>query len=145
MYTIFCIDFEQNPLRMNVFMNWMQDQGIGYKPIIGCYNYGRENAFIVLRDDFEKHIRNHRSIRGQESFLHISGGNKMEAVLEWADNGQLEGLGCLHEVCEEEAMMAPHWSYRPDMKTYWIAKKGNPDKSLAESKAKFQQDAVAAE
>lgn len=139
---IFSIDFENNPLRMNVFKNYcaeIADRMQGHVlDMIGCYNGKREHSFICRMDDFDEFFRGSIFLAGQESIMTVASGNKMEVGLEYLADGRIVDLGCMHEVCEEEAMQASAWSYRPDLKTYWIAKRGNPDDSYAKSVAKYR-------
>ena len=141
-YVIFTIDFENNPHRMNIFMNFIAekapDMAGNVLPMIGCYKGKREHSFICREDDFNEFIRNTAFMRGQESILIVASGNKMEAVLEYLSDGRIVGLGCMHEVCKEEAMQAEAWTYRPDLDVYWIAKEGNPDDSYERSVAEFR-------
>lgn len=142
MYTIFTIDFENNPFRMNVFMNYVSSLVNDLKgnvlPMVGCYKGKKEHCFICRTDDFNHHFRHSAYIAGQESILHVAGGNKMETVLEYLDGTTpSKGLGCMHAVCREEAMEADNWTYCPQRKAYWIAKVGNPDNSLKESREKY--------
>ena len=134
MYTLFTIDFEHNPLRMNVFNNFLRQcektSDGNFVPIIGCYKGKLENAFICTQSDFNRFIRGTVYIVGQESVLHIASGNKQEAHLEYLADGRRESLGSMHQVTREEAMASDGWTYRPDLDIYWVAKKGNPDHSM---------------
>ena len=142
---IFTIDFENNPLRMNVFMNRIAEaKAFGQLrgdilPMLGKYNGKAEHCFICTLEDFDNHIRGSEYIKRQESILLVASGNKMEVGLEYLATGRVVDLGCMHEVCPEEAAQAPAWSYRPDMGVYWIAKKGNPDDSYARSVKKYRR------
>jgi hypothetical protein len=147
-YVIFTIDFEHDPQRMNVFMNYIADcqregtmQG-NCLPMLGCYKGKRENSFIIDRDDYLRCISDTRFMAGQESILHVASGNKMEVHIEYLADGRVEFLGSMHQVCREEAEQAEAWTYRPDMKCYWIAKKGNPDNSYSESVARYRMPAT---
>lgn len=72
----------------------------------------------------------------------VASGNKMEVGLEYLNGKRkIVDLGCMHEVCREEAMQADAWTYRPDMGVFWIAKKGNPDDSYRKSVAKYRNKA----
>jgi hypothetical protein len=146
-YVIFTIDFENNPLRMNVFLNHiaalprgeMQGEII---PMLGCYKGQKEHSFICNAQDFDIHIRGTEFIKGQESILHVASGNKMEAYLEYLADGRTEQLGCMHQVPREEALQSEAYTYRPDMNCYWVAKQGNPDGSYAESVARYRMPAT---
>lgn len=143
-YTIFSINAENNPLRLNVFMNYLaaipRGERMGeFIPMIGAYKGIVEHSFICVTQDFDTHIRDTIFVDGQESVLHVASGNKMEATLEYLEDGRVEALGCMHEVCREEAAQAEAWTYRPDMGCYWIAKQGNPDNALQRSMAEFQR------
>lgn len=145
---IFSIDFENNPHRMNIFKNYIAENhhrmNGNVVDMIGCYKGKREHCFICRLDDFDQLIRGSAFIAGQESILLVASGNKMEVGLEYLkppvgfDDWKVVDLGCMHEVCREEAMQAENWSYRPDLDVYWIAKKGNPDDSYRKSVAKFR-------
>lgn len=131
-FTIFSIDFKNNPLRMNVFMNYLalcKRAGMSGNviPMIGSYKGQMEHSFICNRSDFDLFIRGTVYIRGQESVLHVASGNKMETHLEFLADGTLVALGSMHEVSREQAMASDAWTYRPDMGVYWVAKEGNPD------------------
>lgn len=143
---IFSIDFENNPLRMNVFKNYyasIADQMQGnIVDMLGCYKGKREHCFICRLDDFDAYFRTSVYLRGQESIMLVASGNKMEVGLEYLDGKRKSvDLGCMHEVCREEAMQADAWTYRPDMDVFWIAKKGNPDDSYRKSVAKYRNKA----
>ena len=129
-HIIFSIDNQDNAFALNCFQNFISsiDGASDIKHMIGCYQGKRENAWIWDSADFDKYLRGSIFVKHQESFLHIASGNKMEATLEFQETGHFEPLGCMHEVSEEEAKQADAWSYRPDMKTYWVAKQGNPDR-----------------
>jgi len=141
-YVIFTIDFEHNPHRQNIFMNYLAERAsemVGNViPMLGSYKGVAENSFICRKDDFDKHLRWSVFLSGQESILHVASGNKMEATLEYLADGSMVPLGCMHQVCKEEAMQAEAYSYRPDLDIYWIAKQGNPDNSYADSVAKYR-------
>lgn len=146
---IFSIDFENNPLRMNVFKNYcasIADQMQGnIVDMLGCYKGKREHCFICRLDDFDAYFRTSVYLRGQESIMLVASGNKMEVGLEYltpygdSRSNHVQDLGCMHEVCREEAMQADAWTYRPDMDVFWIAKKGNPDDSYAKSVKKYRK------
>lgn len=145
---IFSIDFENNPHKLNIFMNRIAEaEAFGQLeghilPMLGKYKGKTEHCFICRRDDFDKHIRGSEYIKGQESIMMVASGNKMEVRLEYLDQRSPPvGLGCMHEVCREEAMQADAWTYRPDMDVFWIAKKGNPDDSYRKSVAKYRNKA----
>lgn len=155
---IFTIDFEHNPHRMNVFMNYIADEQRAGRikgnviPMLGSYKGVQEHSFIIDRDDYLASISGTRFMAGQETVLHVADGNKMECDIEYLADGRIEHLGCLHQVCKEEAMQSDAWTFRPDMNCYWIAKHGNPDNSYRESVARYrfpatdeQIEAVAAE
>lgn len=146
---IFSIDFENNPLRMNVFKNYVAEHSHMMNghvlDMIGSYEGKREHCFICRLDDFDQLFRNSAYLAGQESVLLVASGNKMEVGIEYLKDvsryrtkGKVIDLGCMHEVCEEEAKQSPSWTYRPDLKSYWIAKRGNPDDSYAKSVAMFR-------
>lgn len=142
---IFSIDFENNPHKLNIFMNRIAEaEAFGQLeghilPMLGKYKGKTEHCFICRRDDFDKHIRGSEYIKGQESIMTVASGNKMEVGLEYLADGRIVDLGCMHEGCKEEAMQADSWTYRPDMDVYWIAKKGNPDDSYWRSVAKYRK------
>lgn len=147
-FIIFTIDFENNPYRMNLFMNYLAERKRRMQgnviPMIGCYKGKREHSFICLRDDYFDHIKDTGFMKGQESILHVSSGNKQECCLEYICDelppratARRVAMGSMHEVCAEEAAQAEAWTYRPDIDKYWIARKGNPDGSLQISRAKY--------
>lgn len=142
MFTIFTVDMEHNPLRMNVFMNHIaevQKTSAGnILPAIGKYEGKLEHCFMCRRDDFDRFFRGTEYLKGQESVLHVASGNKMEAHLEYLADGRRESIGCMHEVCAKEAPASPGFIFRPDLGQYWVAKEGNPDNSLRESVEKFR-------
>ena len=136
MFALFSIDFENNPLKLNVFLNYIRDiEANGshghFKQAIGRYDGKTEHCFLCTKPDFEKYIRGTVYIAGQESVLWIASGNKQEAHLEYFATptaaGMLIGMGCMHEVSKEEAEASGAFTYRPDLGVYWIAKEGNPD------------------
>lgn len=133
MYTIFSIDFENNPLRLSIFKAFLAECAMrgAVVPIIGSYKGQTEHSFLCRRDDFEAYIRGTAFMQGQESVLHVASGNKMETTLEYLDGRPSEFLGCMQQVTYEEAMTHDSWSYRPDINIYWVAKPGNPDRVRA--------------
>lgn len=143
-YVVFTIDFEHNPLKMSVFMNYLADmkrEGVikgNVLPMFGKYAGKLENSFIISLDDYRSAVENTRFLDGQESILHAASGNKMECWLEYPADGRTEVLGHMHQVCEEEAKQAEAYTYSPSMNAYWIAKEGNPDNSYRESVAKYR-------
>jgi hypothetical protein len=136
MFTLFTIDFENNPQRMNVFINFLRQcekTSEGYfVAAIGCYRGKRENAFICKQSDFNRFIRGTVYMNGQESVLHVASGNKQEAHLEYLADGRRESLGSMHQVTMGEALASDGWTYRPDLDMYWVARPGNPDHSMGE-------------
>lgn len=143
-YVIFSIDRENDAFAMNAFKNYIAD--IQRKvvvsnliPLIGSYKGTLENSFIWNVDDFNTHIRDTIYIKDQESILHVASGNKMEATLEFLSDGSEEFIGCMHVVCEAEAMSSEAWTKRLDMSTYWVAKHGNPDDSYNKSLKEYGQ------
>jgi len=142
MYTIFTIDFENNPHHMNVFSNFiagLNGKATGtFLPMIGSYEGKKEHCFICRTDDFEAYIRGTIYIKGQDSILHVAQGNKMEAWLEYLDDRKDVQLGHMHQVCEEEARASADWTYSPSLNAYWIAKEDNPDGSYARSVAAYR-------
>jgi len=144
-YVIFSIDNEDNPHSMHIFRGYIRMVRESYKtsnliPCVGSYKGKKENAFMWSLQDFNKHIRGSVYVEHQESILHVASGNKMEASLEYLDpDGQFyEFLGCMHQVCKEEALASEAYTYRPDLYMYWVAKHGNPDGSYRRSKEAFQ-------
>lgn len=136
-YALFSIDFENNPLKMNVFLNHIRAlEAAGshghFVQAIGRYNGKAEHCFICTKTDFENHIRGSVFIAGQESVLWIASGNKAEAHLEYFETshaaGMLVGMGSMHQVSKEEAFASDGFTYRPDLGLYWVAKEGNNDK-----------------
>ena len=128
-YTIFSVDCD----RADAFLAFdIGEAGSTLKGNIiecwGCYKGQREFSFIVLTEDFEKHIR-HQFCRNQESFLRISECNKQYARLDYAD-GRTAFLGSVRRVPEEVARSQDAWTYRPDTNEYWITVQGNPEHSL---------------
>lgn len=138
-YVIFSIDFENNPVQMNLFHNFLADcrlDSVGeFVPMIGSYKGQKEHSFICRREDFDTYLRDTRWVEKQESILHVASGNKMEATLEYIDgSGRAdEPLGCMHQVCREEAYASEAYTYSPSLNAYWIAKQGNPDGSYRRS------------
>lgn len=146
MYVLFTVDFENNPLRMNVFNNMLADlPSVGrFMPMIGKYNGKAEHSFICRTEDFDEFIRDTGWIAGQESILHVAQGNKMECWLEYFDDREDVSLGCMHQVCAEEAAQAEAYTYSPSLNCYWIAKEGNPDGSYSRSVNQYRPAPVAA-
>lgn len=146
MYTLFTIDFENNPFRMNIFNNFIAEKRSEMQgnvvPLIGCYKGQRENSFICRTDDFNDFIRDTAFMAGQESVIHVASGNKMESRLEYLDGTTPgENLGCMHSVCREEALASEAWTHNPLTGDYWIAKQGNPDNSYRNSVAQYRGNA----
>ena len=139
-YVIFSIDNEGNPFSMNVFKGYLADEGIAdvVLPRVGSYHGIAENCFICSSAVFDEHIRGTVYVRGQESFLHVASGNKMEAWLEYQHDREDEALGHMHAICKEEAMQCEAWHHDPATGNYWTAKAGNPDNSYRESVAKYR-------
>lgn len=132
-FVIFAIDFENNPLRMNVFKGYLAYLTMRKRltgnvlQMVGSYKGTLEHCFICNVEDFEECFRGTVYIKGQESILHVASGNKMEARLEYLADGRIEALGSMHQVSKAEAMAEMSWMYRADMDAYWVARKGNPD------------------
>lgn len=146
-YVIFSIDNEDNPFAMHLFMDYIDMVRSRAKtsnliPCVGSYNGQKENAFMWSLNDFNAHIRGSIFVTRQESILHVASGNKMEAELEYLQPDAAilthEFIGCMHQVCKEEALVSAAYTYRPDLNMYWVAKHGNPDGSYRRSKEAFQ-------
>jgi len=144
-YVIFSIDNEDDPFSMRTFMNYIDMVRSRAKtsnliPCVGSYKGQKENAFMWSLKDFNAHIRGSIFVTRQESILHVASGNKMEAELEYLDDAATFRMfiGCMHQVCKEEALVSHAYTYRPDLNMYWVAKHGNPDGSYRRSKEAFQ-------
>lgn len=89
---------------------------------IGSYKGQMEQSFIMLRDDFDKHVRGSDWIKDQESILHLEDGHRgvVYGDLEYLADGSSEHIGIMREVPLAEAMKHDGWTYRPDLNTYWI-------------------------
>lgn len=143
-YVIFSIDNEDNPHSMQAFLDTIVDIQIEHNtstmiPCVGSYKGKKEDAFMWSLRDFDDHIRGSVFVKHQESVLHVASGNKMEAELEYlSEQGFRIFLGCMHQVCKEEALASDAYTYRPELNMYWVAKHGNPDGSYRRSKEAFQ-------
>tara|TARA_Y100000296_G_scaffold66371_1_gene78414 strand:+ start:40738 stop:41256 length:519 start_codon:yes stop_codon:yes gene_type:complete len=124
-YIIAAID-DQSPLGVNQFMGHMTGQKLvgSVFPCVGSYNGKQEWSFLMDQRDFLEHALPFCS--GQESILKISECNKQYATLAFRD-GTEKGIGSLKSVSQEEALKHASWTYRPDLKLFWIAVNGNPD------------------
>lgn len=131
-YVIFSIDNSTDPHSVHRFSEWLAymktAQRLEGKVIrcVGRWQGQDEVSFISRLDDFIK-IEEAGFCNEQEAVIHVASGNKMEACLVYQD-GSREGIGCMHEVSAEEALLAEGYTYRPDMDVYWVAKEGNPDR-----------------
>jgi len=143
-YVIFSIDNEDNPFAMHLFMDYIDMVRSRAKtsnliPCVGSYRGQKENALMWSLKDFNEHIRGTIFVAQQESILHVASGNKMEAELEYLQKPTFNFfIGCMHQVCKEEALASEAYTYRPDLNMYWVAKHGNPDGSYRRSKEAFQ-------
>jgi len=130
-YTIFSIDGVERTDNLRKFLNFILENkaydNIKHNCIqcIGSYKGELELSFIMRISDF-KVVVDAGFVDGEESFVEFSECNKRYADLVWKD-GVRQGLGSLKSVTKEEAMKHDSWTYRPDMNTYWITVKGNPD------------------
>jgi len=88
---------------------------------IGCYKGDLEPAFIVKEADFYQHILPSGYLKNQESVLRV-GGSRMHCTLEMLGSGEVIDVGHLESVSREEAVKSEGFTYRSDMKTYWILK-----------------------
>ena len=133
-YTIFSIDGVTEVHALAKFMRHIDTQRVMGKmegemvQLIGSYKGALELSFILLTEDFEKHVKPYGFVSNQESVLLVSECNKQYADLLYLQDGHREALGSLKDVSKDEAMKHDGWSYRPDLGTYWITVKGNPDR-----------------
>ena len=102
-------------------------------PCVGSYRGVQEASYICSADAFERvflydtHGFN-EFIRDQESFLYITQDNKQTATLHYKNGFDTkEFIGFMKSVDERTAKKQDAWTYRPDVDTYWIAVKDNPD------------------
>ena len=145
-YVIFSIDNEDDPSSIYTFAARIgrvrnRAKTSNLIPCVGSYKGQKENAFMWSLKDFNDHIRGTIFVAQQESILHVASGNKMEAELEYLQPDAVtthEFIGCMHQVCKEEALVSDAYTYRPDLNMYWVAKHGNPDGSYRRSKEAFQ-------
>ncbi len=124
---IFSIDSESNPVNYFAFLGYIAPRA-PCVAAIGCYKGQTEKAFIMDSADFDKHVKDSGFVDGQESFLYVASGNKMESVLFYPASGKRVAIGCMRAVAPEIALASEAWTYRPDLGVYWIARKGNPDR-----------------
>ena len=90
--------------------------------VIGCYKGVLEPAFILKEEDFDGFVRHKGFVDNQESVLHVWD-KRMFCELEYLSSTQLDESKCrLYEVSEKEAFASEGFTYRPDVKTYWIMK-----------------------
>lgn len=131
-YTIFSVDNHTNLRKYARFLRYVSELEAMDKlsgnviPCISSYEGKLEPSFLCLTKDYEEFFKNHTSLKEQECVMQISECNKRYAQLVYPD-GSTFHLGCLKDVPAEEAKKKWEWTYRPDMDTYWIAVKGNPD------------------
>lgn len=103
------------------------------KPLIGCYKGQEEPSFIMPLSAFSTCVELSDFVLAQESFLIVSGCNKMYARLKFRGPENLdrpyEGLGSMCAVSETVARSYDSWTYRPDTDTWYICAHINPDHS----------------
>lgn len=126
-YVIFSTD-DQSPFAVQAFNSHVANaETKGHiLPCVGSYKGETEWSWICREDDFKNVVIPTGAIQNQESVLEVSECNKQYAVLVYRD-GTREGVGSLKSVDREEALRHDAWTYRPDIDTYWITVKGNPD------------------
>lgn len=131
-YTIFSVDNHTNLREYAKFLHYLSvleatkaTKG-NIIPCIGSYEGYLEPSFICLTEDFRNHIVDRSWVKDQECVMEISECNKKYTQLRYQDGSTLY-LGCMKDVPAEEAYKATGFTYRPDMDTYWVAVKGNPD------------------
>jgi hypothetical protein len=132
-YSIFAVG-DQSLITEKGFMQWCMNEGIGFKPLLGCYGGKNENSFIVNADNIYT-IAQAGWLKGQESILalHVCDSrDRRKAQLIWLDAyGKADrmkpptDLGVLVSVGKDEAMQQNGWTYDPDLKEYFICK--DPD------------------
>lgn len=132
-YTIFSIDKWYEVHQIAKFLRHVDTLSALQKlqgrviPCVGSYEGVLEVSYICRSDDFDTHILNSGYVSGQESFVRLSECNKQYAELEYQHTGVRKSLGSLKSVDKDTAMKETAWTYRPDLNTYWITVKGNPD------------------
>ena len=107
-------------------------------PMVGSWQGEQEPSWIMRTDDFDRCVRDTHFVENQDAFMLVSECNKAYATLEWRD-GYLENMGSMMSVPKDVAMQAPGYSYRPDIKTYWVCVDGNPDHVYGQPIPPFSQ------
>jgi hypothetical protein len=135
---IFAIDDNNNPFIRGMFEAEF-DEGRATGNLIrtiGSWEKITEWSYVCNREDFNEIVVNGKYVVNQECVLAVTSCNKAYAQLEDLDTGAITQVGCMHSVTYEEAMKSKGYTYRPDTNAYWVAKRGNPDNSFRESKAR---------
>ena len=117
-YLIFASSYHETVVR-----DFLNENRIGFKQLIGSYKGISENSYIVNIKHLD-FIEQAELFKGEESILLLGenlGRNTRRARLHFLDNSQPdEDLGLLRAVVKEEALAQDCWSYRPDLETYFI-------------------------
>lgn len=128
-FSIFAV-YKQTPAIEAHFVVWCQNQGIGFKRLIGSYNGKRENSFIVNKRHMAK-IMGMGWLIGQESILHLGpcdSRDQRPASLAFLDaDGYYNAahnvpLGMFVSASHEEAMQHDAWTCDLSTNTYYICK-----------------------
>lgn len=132
-YTIFSIDNPTDWHQMAKFMRYVDERmAMGktkgkFIQCVGSWEGVIEPSFLCRTEDFEEHILKSGYVDKQDCVLQISECNKQYAQLLWLLEGTTEFVGSLKSVDKETALKENGWTYRPDLNTYWVTVKGNPD------------------
>jgi len=127
-YVIFSIDNVQDLHTLAKFTHFL-DVGRALQNFkgsvvlaVGSYKGVMEQSFIMLKEDFDGYVRGSDWIKDQESILHVEDGNggRVYGELEFLASEEREFLGVVREVPQDEAMQYDGWTYRPDLKKYFI-------------------------
>lgn len=123
-YVIFAID-DQSPAAGAHFRNFMVAQGIGFKPLIGCYKGVTEQSYIINEKDWPR-VAEIGVLQNQESILIVgpcTSRDRRPAKLDYLLDGvPSEDLGTMRSVPEAEAKAESSWTYDPHLKEYFICK-----------------------
>lgn len=95
-------------------------------PVIGSYKGESEFAFICSENDFRNIVARRGWAEDQESILLLTRCNKQYAVLEYED-GRTEGIGCMKQVSQSDALNQDAWTYNPEQNAWYICVDKNPD------------------
>ena len=117
-YFVFASSYHESVIR-----DFFNDNGIGFKQLIGSYKGTTEDSYVVNMK-WLSYVEQAGLLDGEESILLLSeslGQNRRRAKLHFLNASKPdEDIGILRAVVKEEAMKQDAWSYRPDLDTYFV-------------------------